>query len=186
MANLKEILPQFDGYDIKVSLGTSFVYCDTYSDKTASEIEFQSDYELNRLHKMLEKNEKQQKAIQKVGFRKYAEKKWLSECAKIDDYNYDPDNIDRTKKEYPDEEDFIECMRVKYDKLKSSIRTTRRRIKEFKPFLECEVIETRDAIRPNTKIIVCKGDIVGDFWDVDEYRDRDKNGRCKSKYKLMG
>ena len=186
---LRDILPDFEGYDIKVGFGSSFVYCDTYTDKTVPEIEFQSESELERMKTRLSTLESQMHLVQKNGFDKYAQKKYIAECARVDNYNFDPKNVDRAKKKYPDESLFYEKLRVKYGNLKSNIRSLRRRIKEFVPFMDREIEEIYDSCcEPQTKILVGKknGYVDGDFWDSQEYRDRDANGRVKAKYKAMG
>lgn len=164
---LAQVLEETKGMHIKVCCGTSFIYCKLNDHTTEAEImsngiDIYGDY--------LKKIDEQQKRIddlKKIGKVKYAKDALQRQEERI---AICTENGLKYKKVVRDLDGFKEEYDNKLYSYKQQKSKYMRKIREWEPILERDVVEIfPSTVRDDTIIIVCTGDILGGYWDEDEY-----------------
>ena len=167
---VREVISANVGRQIKLGFGSSFVYCDTISEKTEAEIAIISDLHLNQFSNNLKTAE-----IRLAAHKAKGERKYVSEM------------LAKEKRESPrcNEEHFAKVFKELYyeiiERYEAMIVSINQAIDDFVPFLDADVLETYES--QDEDALICKsGDnkrVNGSFWSCSEYRD------CRKRNKYM-
>lgn len=166
---VREVISANVGRQIKLGFGSSFVYCDTISEKTEGEIAIISGLHLKQFENNLETAE-----IRLAAHKAKGERKYVSEM------------VTKHLREYPksNEEHFAKVFKLQFyeiiERYEAMIVSIHQAIDDFVPFLDADVLETYES--QDEDALICKsGDnkrVNGSFWSCSEYR----NCRKRNKY----
>ena len=170
---LKEVLKDYKNRQVKLGSKTAFVYCEIVNDNIINNLLFLSDKELENLHCL--------KTACELHLDRF-ELFWsIKKQNKIDNFIKDKKKICKHKNKKFKLSDYIDEIEklkelIEDDKLKEFNSTQRKlnlynkRIKEFTPFTEREVIDSYDSIYDEGTIIIkFAGDEEGEFWTRNEF-----------------
>lgn len=167
---VREVVSANVGRQIKLGFGSSFVYCDTISEKTEGEIAIISDLHLKQFGNNLKTAE-----IRLAAHKAKGEQKYVAEM------------VAKQKREYPrcNEEHFAKVFKLQYheiiERYEAMIVSIHHAIDDFVSFLDADVLETYES--QDEDALICKsGDnkrVNGSFWCCSEYRD------CRKRNKYM-
>lgn len=170
---LKDLLKKYKNKQVKLGSKTAFVYCEIVNGDIIDNLLFLSDKELEKLHELRAKYIKHMETFELY---------WSIRIQnKIDNFIQEMKEVclNKNKKfRLSDYKKPIELLSKKLEDAKEDdFKTTQRnlnqytkRIKEFTPFAEREVLEVYDSIYDKDTIIIkFEGEDEGDFWFRKEF-----------------